>query len=126
MALVVADTSPLRFLVEIGYEHVLPALYHRVWIPGAVARELHHDRTPAPVRQWADLLLINDRAGVQAARAQGFTVTGTVGVLVDAAASGLIEIEQALERLGETKFRRTPDLFGQAAKLVRNRKKHRS
>lgn len=129
MALVVADTSPLRFVVETGYEHVLPSLYKEVWIPGAVARELHQ-QMPEPVRQWAgkidrgeweaielareihaNLLLIDDRAGVQTARAQGFTVTGTLGVLVDAAASGLIEIERALERLGQTKFRRTPELF---------------
>ncbi len=162
MALVVADTSPLRFLVEIGYEQTLPRLFQQIWIPGAVARELRHDRTPELVRQWAErlpawvhvrevgssgfdhesgeidrgeweaielareihanLLLIDDRAGVQAAREQGFTVTGTLGVLVEAAASGLIDIEEALERLGETKFRRTSDLFAQTTKLARERR----
>jgi predicted nucleic acid-binding protein len=35
MILVVADTTPLRYLVEIGYEHLLPKLFTKVWIPGA-------------------------------------------------------------------------------------------
>jgi predicted nucleic acid-binding protein len=162
VALVVADTSPLRFLVEIGYEHVLPQLFKQIWIPGAVSRELQHERTPASVRAWtehlprwvhvreignsgfdpgsadvdrgeweaielakeihANLLLIDDRAGVQTAREQGFTVTGTLGVLVEAAASGLIEIEKALEQLGETKFRQTPKLFAETAQLARERR----
>ena len=148
--------------MEIGYEHLLPQLFQQVWIPGAVMRELRHDRTPEMVRQWgerlplwvhvceigssafdresaqidqgeweaielakeihANLLLIDDRAGVKVAREQGFAVTGTLGVLVEAAASGLIEIEKALEQLGETKFRRTPDLFARTAELARERR----
>ena len=79
-----------------------------------IAREIH-----------ADLLLIDDRAGVEAARGQGFRVTGTLGVLVEAAAAGLIEIEEALAKLGGTKFRRTPDLFDKAVKLARERRKRR-
>ncbi|MEO7145318.1 MAG: hypothetical protein ABI165_17625 [Bryobacteraceae bacterium] len=56
MSLVVADTTPLRFLVEIAYEHVLQQLFRQVCIPDAVARELRHARTPAMVRQWAEEL----------------------------------------------------------------------
>jgi predicted nucleic acid-binding protein len=38
MILVVPDTTPLRYLVEIGYDHVLPQLFTRICIPGAAAR----------------------------------------------------------------------------------------
>jgi predicted nucleic acid-binding protein len=65
------------------------------------------------------LLLIDERAGVQVARTQGFTVTGTLGVLVEAARSGFVSIDEALERLAPTSFRRTPDLFAQTRELVR-------
>jgi predicted nucleic acid-binding protein len=125
MILVVADTTPLHYLVEIGCEYLLPRLFTKVWIPGRVASELRHERTPNLVRQWAehlppwievrkidlplsshelagldrgeweaielareiqaDLLLIDERTGVRVAREQGFTVTGTLGVLVEAA-----------------------------------------
>jgi predicted nucleic acid-binding protein len=67
----------------------------------------------------ANLLLIDERAGVRVARAQGFSVTGTLGVLVEAARSGLISIDEALARLAQTSFRRTADLFAQTRELVR-------
>ena len=51
--LVVADTTPLRYLVEIGYEYLLPRLFTRVWIPGTVASELRHEGAPDVVRKWA-------------------------------------------------------------------------
>jgi predicted nucleic acid-binding protein len=50
--IVVADTTPLQYLILIQYEHVLPALYGRVVVPPAVVSELSHDETPAPVRDW--------------------------------------------------------------------------
>ena len=56
MILVVADTTPLRYLVEIGYEHLLPRLFTKVWIPSAVAGEMRRQRTPAVVRNWAEQL----------------------------------------------------------------------
>jgi predicted nucleic acid-binding protein len=46
-------------------------------------------------------------------------VTGTLGVLVEAARSGLISIDEALARLAQTSFRRTADLFAQTRELVR-------
>ena len=48
--IVVADTTPLRYLVVIGREQLLPALYGRVLIPPAVAEELDHESTPDVVR----------------------------------------------------------------------------
>jgi predicted nucleic acid-binding protein len=50
MSLVVADTTPLRYLVETGYDHLLPRLFTKVWIPETVVSELRHDRTPGVVR----------------------------------------------------------------------------
>ena len=50
--IVVADASPLRYLILIDYAHVLPALYGRVVVPPAVVAELNQDRTPDPVRNW--------------------------------------------------------------------------
>jgi predicted nucleic acid-binding protein len=50
--IVVADTTPIRYLVVIEREHLLPALYGRVLIPPAVAAELDHESTPDVVRAW--------------------------------------------------------------------------
>jgi predicted nucleic acid-binding protein len=159
MTIVVADTAPLHYLVQIGYADLLPQLFVNVWIPAAVVRELRQKRTPAIVRDWAEqlpswiqvreiagppsedelagldrgeweaielakelkanLLLMDERFGVRLARQQGFTVTGTLGVLVEAARSGLISIDEALVRLAKTNFRRTPELFAQTQDLVR-------
>ena len=50
--LVIADTSPLHYLVLIEQMAILPALFGRVLIPPVVAEELQRPRTPAPVRAW--------------------------------------------------------------------------
>jgi predicted nucleic acid-binding protein len=50
--LVVADTSPLHYLVLIEHETTLPALYERVAIPPAVVADLQYGHTPDLVRAW--------------------------------------------------------------------------
>jgi predicted nucleic acid-binding protein len=52
----------------------------------------------------ADLVLMDDRDGVAFARAQGFAVTGTLGVLDLAAQRGLIDLIEAFTRLKATTF----------------------
>ena len=52
----------------------------------------------------ADLILMDDRDGVAFARAQGFAVTGTLGVLDLAAQRGLIDLIEAFTRLKATTF----------------------
>ncbi len=52
MTIVVSDTSPLNYLIQIGWEHLLPTLYSRVLIPLAVLRELENTGTPEIVRTW--------------------------------------------------------------------------
>jgi predicted nucleic acid-binding protein len=49
--------------------------------------------------------LIDERAGTEIARAQGFWVTGTLGVLDEAARRQLISLPEAIERLKRTSFR---------------------
>ena len=50
---VVADTSPINYLVLICQIDVLPRLYTRILIPRAVLEELKHPVAPEPVRGWA-------------------------------------------------------------------------
>ncbi len=52
MILVVADTAPLRYLVEIGYEYLLPRLFTKIWIPGAVVEELRSQWPFPPGANW--------------------------------------------------------------------------
>ena len=155
MILVVADTSPLNYLVQIGCQELLPALYDRVLVPEAVIAELAHSQTPAAVRIWlsagpkwlevravrtprssalagldpgeaeaiqlaelehADLLLMDERRGVSVAQRQGLEVTGTLGVLLQAARRQLVVLDDALVRLQATDFRYTPRLLEQVRK----------
>ena len=60
----------------------------------ALAIELH-----------ADLLLMDDREGVVAARSKELTVIGTLGVLGLAAQRGLLDLGDAFEKLKGTNFR---------------------
>jgi len=50
--IVVADTTPINYLVLIGEEELLHVLFGRGIIPGAVLRELQSAATPQAVRQW--------------------------------------------------------------------------
>ena len=59
----------------------------------------------------AGLLLIDDRAGAAAARGEGLRVTGTIGVLVDAARQGLIQLDAAFAALRATNFHYPPALI---------------
>ncbi len=50
--IIVSDTTPIRYLVEIGEAHVLEALFGSVIIPQSVCGELQGSRTPQQVRMW--------------------------------------------------------------------------
>jgi predicted nucleic acid-binding protein len=50
--LVVADTSPINYLVLIQHDTLLPTLYTHVVIPPAVREELQDSETPGMVRVW--------------------------------------------------------------------------
>lgn len=143
---VIADTSPLNYLVWIELVEILPLLYGTAVIPPEVRDELLAQEAPAVVRTWAgnlpnwvevrasdpglrddprwrvldpgeravlalaaapqpSVLLIDERAGAEIARAQGFSVTGTLGVLDEASRHRLISLPDAIERLKRTSFR---------------------
>jgi predicted nucleic acid-binding protein len=59
----------------------------------------------------ADLVLMDERAGVAAARARALNVIGTIGVVDQAARAGLIDIAEAVTRLRATNFRYRPALL---------------
>ena len=59
----------------------------------------------------ADLLLIDDRRGVRAAKQHALRVTGTLGVLDLAAEQGLLSFHQAITALKRTSFRRPDELL---------------
>ncbi len=63
------------------------------------------------IRINAEILLIDDRDGVRAARQRGFAVTGTLGILDLAATRVLIQMNEAIERLKQTSFRYPPKLL---------------
>lgn len=157
MIVVVADTSPIRYLVRIGEIDLLHKLYSMVIVPGAVLEELQAEDGLPVVRAWAGalpdwvtvrspakplsvelsnlhrgesqaiavaeelqaaLLLIDDRVGAQVALARRLTITGTLGVLVEAAQQGLTQIEIVLRKLQDTNFRATPGLYERALELA--------
>ena len=53
MTVVVADTSPINYLILIGEIGVLQQLYHRVVIPEEVFSELLDTGAPPEARGWA-------------------------------------------------------------------------
>ena len=51
---VVADTSPLHYLVLVEAVEILPQLFGRIIVPEEVRDELKHVRTPQSVREWIE------------------------------------------------------------------------
>lgn len=52
MRLVIADTSPINYLLLIGHIDILPALFGKIILPSAVWDELKHPKAPLVVRSW--------------------------------------------------------------------------
>jgi predicted nucleic acid-binding protein len=61
----------------------------------------------------ADLLLIDERLGRQAAIGEGLEITGILGILDEAAEKNLIDIRLAITQLQQTNFRVSPRLVKQ-------------
>jgi predicted nucleic acid-binding protein len=49
---VVADTSPINYLILIGHINVLPVLFGKVILPTVVRDELARPKAPLEVRDW--------------------------------------------------------------------------
>jgi predicted nucleic acid-binding protein len=65
------------------------------------------------VELHADLLLMDERRGVKAARRMGIEVTGTLGILSRAGQRGIINLAEALDRLKQTTFRYRQEVMDQ-------------
>jgi predicted nucleic acid-binding protein len=63
------------------------------------------------VSRRPDMVLIDDRRGVVAARAQGLVTVGTLGLLDRAASEGFVDLAAAVARLTATNFRYPPELL---------------
>jgi predicted nucleic acid-binding protein len=116
MRLVVADAGPLHYLVWIAsppaWLTVLPSP-PATGFPPDLLRLDEGERAAIVLAasMHADAILMDDRAGRAVARARGFTVMGTLGILDAAARRGLIDLAEALARLGSTNFRYRQELF---------------
>lgn len=54
MLLVIADTSPIRYLAQIGHIELLQRLFERISIPVEVAKELSDPSTPPAAHAWIE------------------------------------------------------------------------
>jgi predicted nucleic acid-binding protein len=52
MRVVVADATPLNYLILIGAIHVLPRIFEKIHVPIEIRDELSCEATPPPVRTW--------------------------------------------------------------------------
>jgi len=50
--LVIADTGPINYLLQIGHIDTLAELFGRVILPAAVRDELGRSKAPLAVRSW--------------------------------------------------------------------------
>jgi predicted nucleic acid-binding protein len=65
------------------------------------------------VELHADMLLMDERRGVRAARRLGIEVTGTLGILSRAGQRGIIDLAEAFNRLKQTSFRYRQEVMDQ-------------
>jgi predicted nucleic acid-binding protein len=68
------------------------------------------------------LLLIDERKGRRAAVANGLRTAGTLNILEEAAARGLLDFEQTIARLRATNFRVRNSVLAESISRVRARK----
>ena len=73
----------------------------------------------------ATAVLMDDKAGRNAAIHCGLAVIGTIGLLEQASARGLLDLPQVMERLRQTNARLNPDLVHAALERDRARKQAR-
>ena len=96
-------------------------------VPDAKSEDLALARLHAGERQtillarasFTELVLMDDRAGVRAARATGLVAVGTLGLLGLGHRRGLLDIESCIARLRGTSFRCRPALYGSFLALMR-------
>ena len=50
--IIVSNTTPLHYIIQIGETRVLKDLFGRIIIPEAVHAEMQHEKTPPAVKDW--------------------------------------------------------------------------
>lgn len=70
------------------------------------------------LEEKADLLLIDEKDGREAARKLNIPITGTLGVLERAAERGYVDLREAIEKLLKTKFHLSLALAEEALRRV--------
>ncbi len=53
--IIVADAGPLHYLILIDCAEILPGMFGRVFIPGAVRDELFRESKPQKIKTWISL-----------------------------------------------------------------------
>jgi len=72
----------------------------------------------------ASLVLIDERAGNETARALGIHAIGTLGLLIEGGLEGMIDFEASIRRLTlDTSFYATPRLIQTAREIFRKRRR---
>ena len=64
----------------------------------------------------ADFLLIDEKAGRRAAAENNLTIIGSIGILERAAKRGLLDLEEAFQRIKQTDFHVSDELLDQSLK----------
>jgi predicted nucleic acid-binding protein len=59
----------------------------------------------------ADTILLDEKSARRVAANRGLIITGTLGVLSEATARGLVDLATAIDRLMKTNFRYSPALL---------------
>jgi predicted nucleic acid-binding protein len=120
--IVVADTSPLNYLVLIGAVDILAPLYTRVVVPQTVPPNStppsRGARMDCAAANLAGYLTRSTAYGRAEAERRSLRVTGTLGVLVAAHRSGWLDFEVAVARLANTTFYQSPRLLATARRLL--------
>ena len=104
--IVIADTSPLNYLVLIDAVHILPALFGKVTIPGAVLRELSAVGAPPEVRVWISEMpgWLSVKSALPALQSEGLASLGAgereaIALALEDPSEALLIMDEAKGRL---------------------------
>ncbi len=108
--IVVSDTTPIISLMKAGQLELLQNLFDVVYIPED--------------EKQSDVLLMDERKGRQVAKKMGITITGTIGILIQAFDEGILtkeDVDRCIERLNESRIRISEKLYQRLRKNIGKR-----